>query len=105
MKKTFNILIILFFIGSTVSGALATEYFANSSEDIIFTYGVPCSKLVDLSEAEVFAVVHPSHKEEFENFCVPEDVYNCSDYNGLLYQLGTLERHDGVLCRYVPNKN
>ena len=96
------IIAICFFTGP----AAGNEYFAvdaGSAGAYGFTYGMPCSNLVDLSESEIFALVHPSHKEEFEGFCIPEDVYNCSDYNGLLYQLGSLERHDGLTCRFISN--
>ncbi|SME96118.1 hypothetical protein [Pseudobacteriovorax antillogorgiicola] len=101
-----RLMAILGFLATAPTGpkAMADEYFPNASDtdQPIFSYGMSCSRLVDLTQSEVYAVVHPNHREDFEGFCVPEDVYNCSDYNGLLYQLGTLERHDGILCRFIP---
>lgn len=93
-------LLSLFSLTSASQGAESTEFSEGGFE---FVYGGPCSALAELTEAEMVAIIHPSHSEEFAAFCMPEDVYNCSDYNSLLYQLGSLERYDGLTCRFTPS--
>ena len=87
---------------STMAGDYLREDESVDRADIVFDYGMPCSSLVDLSHSEVLAITHPSHREHFEAFCAPENVYTCSDYSSLLYKQGALERQDELYCRFVP---
>ncbi|MFW7380580.1 MAG: hypothetical protein ACOH5I_17340 [Oligoflexus sp.] len=64
-----------------------------------------CSQLTHFNYEELKALVHPKNREHFREFCIPEDLLNCSDYNSYLYQLGYLKHHDGHTCRFVPKRD
>lgn len=96
-------------LSSMPLAAQESEIFSSQSPGQLqgdyFTYGMACAKLVELKYSEFLALVHSSHREFFNSFCLPEPVYTCSDYNGLLYRQGVLESGDGPLCQFVPASN
>lgn len=69
----------------------------------IFAYGESCAQLGQLSRVELVGVTHPTYEEQFSNFCKPDSVYRCDDYNALVTGLGKLE-DNGQYCRYLPSK-
>lgn len=81
---------------------LSYESLPSEHEYIGSQRGLSCGDLVDLSESEIAALTHPDNRLDFDNFCMPEDIYSCSDYNGLLYQFGTLEPNSQYQCRFIP---
>jgi len=69
----------------------------------IFSYGESCAQLGQLTRVELVGITHPTYAEQFSNFCKPDSVYRCDDYNALVNGLGKLE-DNGQYCRYLPSK-
>jgi hypothetical protein len=65
-------------------------------------FGASCSRLAELSRLEIKALVHRSNEEFFAEFCYPDRLMNCSDYDNILHGMGHLKRQDGYACRFVP---
>jgi len=67
----------------------------------VFQYGESCSQLAQLSRVEIVGITHSAYAEQFQDFCKPDSVYRCEDYNASLAGLGSLEEN-GTSCRYLP---
>lgn len=107
MKTTFQMF--KFLAGSSVFSLCLSQNLGASpsdlgdSESFGVDWGHSCQILEELDESLIEAMTHPSHVENFASFCYADDSYSCSDYNGLLYDLGSLvERGDGY-CSFIPN--
>ncbi len=98
---------VIFLLSPTFLVADDAEFFSGQDPESVreeyFNYGMPCAKLVEINYSEFLALIHPSHREFFNSFCLPENVYTCSDYNGLLYQQGVLENTSGPMCEFIPS--
>lgn len=64
-----------------------------------FQYGASCGQLAQLTRQEIASVSHPVHAEHFAQFCSPDGVYSCADYDALLEGAGQLEDNGQGQCR------
>ncbi|NRA68421.1 MAG: hypothetical protein HRU19_28310 [Pseudobacteriovorax sp.] len=80
--------------------------FSEDSEGEEFSYmaSLSCATLAELDEATIAAMTHHSNSPDFAEFCVSEDTHICSDYNGLLYNLGTLSTRSGGYCIFTKSQ-
>lgn len=92
----------VFVVASLLSGQSAMAQSEDSDIEAIkiFAYGESCAQLGQLSRVELVGITHPTYSEQFSNFCKPDSVYRCDDYNALVAGLGRLEEN-GLSCRYV----
>lgn len=67
----------------------------------VFSYGDSCGQLAQLTRQEIASVTHPAHTEHFTQFCSPDGVYGCADYDALLEGAGQLEDSGQGQCRLV----
>ena len=69
-----------------------------------FAYGDDCQQLGQLSQRELRSITHKAYKDYFSQFCRPEGVYSCQDYNALLEGIGRLEENNEGSCRLNISK-
>jgi hypothetical protein len=88
-------------------GLVQTPAFAQDSEErpSVFRYGSSCGQLAQLTRQEIVGVIHPAHSEHFAQFCVPDGVYSCADYDALLEGAGQLEDNGQGMCRLTRSEN
>lgn len=94
-----------FVLAGLLSGPTAMAQSEESGVEAIkiFAYGESCAQLGQLLRVELVGITHPTYEEQFSNFCKPDSVYRCDDYNALVTGLGKLE-DNGQYCRYLPAK-
>jgi hypothetical protein len=83
--------------------ALALMPFELRAEDDPRAFSGSCAELAYMSESQRRAMVDVTNEENFEEFCFPEDPFECSDFSPSLAKWGQLQTNDGgYWCRFTP---
>ena len=84
------------------NAAIAQDEVRELTVEKVFEYGESCAQLAQLTRVELIGITHPAYVEQFFDFCKPDNIYRCEDYNALLAGVGQLEDNGQSSCRYLP---
>ena len=82
---------------------LASMPMVAHAEEDTRAFSGSCAELAYMSESQRRTMIDLANEENFEEFCFPEDPFECSDFSPSIAQWGHLQTNDGgYWCRFVP---
>lgn len=97
-------LFLLLLIFHPTPALAVTDFDYRSAEAPVFGFGDRCDMLGAIPEKYFPQLLRDATETDLNEFCRPEESFECGDYNPLLLKIGRLESDDnGYTCRLVPD--
>jgi len=98
--KTILAILLIFSTPEVHGGAPAQPEDSPAAEDLAQSdafrlFSGSCAELAYLSDSQKRTLADPKNEENLSQFCFPEEPFECSDYNQLIANLGTLKTSEG----------